>query len=146
MPSASRTSTFRPSWRLRRDPPTGTTWWAVDWDRRRNALEELRGATSSGKDRAELARSRSAPDALADGRAKLFLLHAGMEVRRSDRDLLLEGDYRPLAAAGPDAEHVFSFARTRAGRDAVTEAEHAADSIPLAALYADFPVALLVSQ
>jgi (1->4)-alpha-D-glucan 1-alpha-D-glucosylmutase len=155
----------------------------VDWDRRRNALEELRGAIASGRDRAELARQLSAPEVLADGRAKLLLLHAGLEVRRSEHALLLEGDYRPLAATGSDAERVFAFARTQGGRaavcaaprlvmdrlergggvlrldgelplpalprrwrDVVTRAEHTGEAISLAALYADFPIALLVSE
>jgi len=155
----------------------------VDWDRRRNALEELRGALASGKDRAELARGLAAPSALADGRAKLFLLHAGLEARRAQQALLLEGEYRPLAATGRDAERVFAFARTqgeraavcavprlvmdvlesRGGvlrldgelplpglpgrwRDVITGVEHTAGTIPLPALYADFPVALLLSE
>jgi (1->4)-alpha-D-glucan 1-alpha-D-glucosylmutase len=155
----------------------------VDWDRRRNALEELRGAIASGRDRAELARGLSAPEALADGRAKLLLLHAGLEVRRAEHALLLDGDYRPLAAGGRDADRVFAFARTHAGRaavcavprlvveplergggalrlegqlalpglprrwrDVVTGAVHAGDTLPLQALYADFPVVLLLSE
>jgi (1->4)-alpha-D-glucan 1-alpha-D-glucosylmutase len=155
----------------------------VDWDRRRHALEELRGELASGRERAEIARQLSAPEALADGRAKLFLLHAGLETRRAEHELLLRGAYRPLAAAGRDADHVFAFARIagervaicaaprlvmeplqrgggslrldgelrlpalpRRWRDVVSGVEHEGELIPLAALYADFPVALLLSQ
>jgi (1->4)-alpha-D-glucan 1-alpha-D-glucosylmutase len=155
----------------------------VDWDRRRQALEALEGELASGRERAAIARALADPAALPDGRAKLFLLRAGLEVRGTDRELLLEGDYAPLAATGRDADHVFAFARVRGGRaavcaaprlvlqslernagvlrldgvlplpglprrwrDAVTGACHAGEAIPLAALYADFPVALLVSE
>ncbi len=155
----------------------------VDWDRRRHALEALQGELASGRDRAALARALADPAALADGRAKLFLLHAGLQIRRSERELLLEGDYLPLAATGRDSDRVFAFARVRGGRaavcaaprlvlpslersggalrlegalplsglprrwrDVVTGAHHAGEGIPLSALYADFPVALLVSE
>ncbi|HYD42555.1 MAG TPA: malto-oligosyltrehalose synthase [Anaeromyxobacter sp.] len=155
----------------------------VDWDRRRQALETLRGELAAGSDRAALARALADPAALPDGRAKLFLLHAGLEARRTERELLLEGDYVPLAATGRDADHVFAFARVRGAkaavcaaprlvlhalernggtlrldgalplpglprrwRDVVTGAHHTGEALPLAALYADFPVALLVSE
>jgi (1->4)-alpha-D-glucan 1-alpha-D-glucosylmutase len=155
----------------------------VDWDRRRRALEELRGALAGGQDRAGLARALAEPAALADGRAKLLVLHAGLEVRKAERDLLLEGDYAPLAPGGRDGDRVFAFARARGGRaavcaaprlvlqalersggvlrldgalplpglprrwrDVVTGARHAGEAIPFAALYADFPVALLLSE
>ena len=156
----------------------------VDWDRRRNTLEELRGALSAGSDRAALARALCAPGALADGRAKLFLLSTGLVVRRAEQELLLEGGYLPLSALGSDAEHVFAFSRTlgeraaavcavprlvlgplergagrvrlegelplpgrpRRWRDALTGAEHQGAAISLAALFADFPVALLLSR
>jgi (1->4)-alpha-D-glucan 1-alpha-D-glucosylmutase len=84
----------------------------VDFDRRRRLLEELQAALGRGPEaRAALTRKLSAPDTLADGRAKLLLLHEGLHLRRAARDVLLRGEYRPLAAEGPLAEHVFAFAR-----------------------------------
>jgi (1->4)-alpha-D-glucan 1-alpha-D-glucosylmutase len=158
----------------------------VDYDRRRHALEELLGADAAAPDaRAALARRLAAPEALADGRAKLLLLHAGLRARASQRALFGSGGYLPLSADGPLAPHVFAFARQHEGsaavcavprlvrtlldrgegeprwegalalpeglagrrwRDAVTGAVHEGRSLPLARLYADFPVALLLAE
>jgi (1->4)-alpha-D-glucan 1-alpha-D-glucosylmutase len=155
----------------------------VDWDRRRHLLEELQGALLDPAGRAALARRLAAPGALAEGRAKLLLLHAGLHLRSGARALFLEGEYLPLAAEGPLSPHVFAFARVHGGRaavcavprlvlglinrgggrirwegtlplpglprrwrDAVTGAIHEGDALPLARLYADFPVSLLVSE
>ena len=92
----------------------------VDFDRRRRLLEELSGALGQGQEaRAALARDLSAPEALADGRAKLLLLRAGLHARASSRALFLEGEYRALAAEGPLAAHLFAFARVHAGKAAL---------------------------
>jgi (1->4)-alpha-D-glucan 1-alpha-D-glucosylmutase len=157
----------------------------VDFDRRRHALEELLGTRSADPEvRAALARRLTDRATLADGRAKLLLLHAGLHARAGARELFLSGAHLPLAAEGPLAAHVFAFGRAHEGaaavcavprlvrtlldrgegvprwegtlplaplgdrrwRDVVTGAVHEGPSIPLARLYADFPVALLLAD
>ena len=84
----------------------------VDFARRARALEELEAELAGGPEaRAALARRLSSPDALADGRAKLLLLRTALHLRQAMRDVFDEGDYRPLAADGPLARHVFAFSR-----------------------------------
>ncbi len=92
----------------------------VDWEARRSALAELEATLARGPGaRAALAREVSSREALPDGRAKLLLLREALRLRRADRALFLEGDYRPLEAEGPHAAHVFAFARSRGGRTLV---------------------------
>jgi (1->4)-alpha-D-glucan 1-alpha-D-glucosylmutase len=93
----------------------------VDWERRRALLagldEPLGGATLAGPGRPDqAARVGELLDAWPDGRIKLFLTAAGLRARRERPDVFLGGDYLPLDASGPHAEHVFAFAR-RAGSD-----------------------------
>jgi (1->4)-alpha-D-glucan 1-alpha-D-glucosylmutase len=159
----------------------------VDYDRRRQALEELLGSDAATPDaRAALARRLADPGTMTDGRAKLLLLHAGLRARGEARALFLSGSYLPLAAEGPLAPHVFAFGRAQEGRaavcavprlvrslldrspdrpsprwegelsltglesrrwrDVVTGAIHQGSTVPLARLYADFPVALLLAE
>jgi (1->4)-alpha-D-glucan 1-alpha-D-glucosylmutase len=157
----------------------------VDFPRREWLLGEIQAELAKGDEaRAALARRLSSPEALADGRAKLLLLHAGLHLRRRHRDLFLRADYRPLAAEGRHGRRVFAFARRHEGfavlcavprlilplldageggrirwegvlplgdlprrwRDAVTGRIHEGDTLPLDRLYADFPVAILVSE
>ncbi|WP_242395408.1 malto-oligosyltrehalose synthase [Anaeromyxobacter oryzisoli] len=89
----------------------------VDFDLRRRVLAELRAERAKGADAArELARRLSAPDALADGRAKLLLLHAALSFRRERPGFFLAAGYHPLSAQGPHAAHVLAFARVRGDR------------------------------
>jgi (1->4)-alpha-D-glucan 1-alpha-D-glucosylmutase len=157
----------------------------VDFAARARALEEIDRALDGGpRSRAALARELSSPDGLRDGRAKLLLLRAALHLRREQRRLFDEGDYRPLEAEGPLGSNVFAFVRGTPGRalvcavprlvlapleagggrirwegalalppglparwrDAVTGQTREGPSIPLAALFEDFPVALLVSE
>ncbi len=157
----------------------------VDFATRERALAELAEELGKGPEaRAALARRLSAPEALADGRAKLLLLHTALRLRQALRELFDAGDYRPLAAEGPLARHVFAFTRATPGRalvcavprlvlgpleagrgrigwegtlplhpglprrwrDAVTGATREGPALLLAELFADFPVALLVSE
>ncbi|ABS24533.1 malto-oligosyltrehalose synthase [Anaeromyxobacter sp. Fw109-5] len=160
----------------------------VDYALRAQTLEALRADLARGPAaRRDLARSVSAPETLADGRAKLLLLHAALHARREQRELFLAGDYRPAHAEGPHARSVFAFARAHAGnggraalcvvprlvlglleagggrirwegalevphglprrwRDVVTGARREGDALPLAELFEDFPVAVLVSE
>jgi (1->4)-alpha-D-glucan 1-alpha-D-glucosylmutase len=84
----------------------------VDFDARRRMLDDLRRRAAEGPaDRAALAAEVSRREALPDGRAKLLLLHAGLKLRRDDPDLFLAGEYVPLEAEGPLADHVVAFAR-----------------------------------
>jgi len=48
----------------------------------------------------------------ADGRIKLAMTQALLQLRHDYDDLLQRGAYEPLAVAGPHAEHVIAFART----------------------------------
>jgi (1->4)-alpha-D-glucan 1-alpha-D-glucosylmutase len=89
----------------------------VDFEARRQLLEELGGRASEGQgERAALAREVSRLDALGDGRAKLLLLREGLGLRREDRELFLRGEYLPLAAEGPHADRVIALARRLPGR------------------------------
>lgn len=53
-----------------------------------------------------------------DGRIKLFITACGLRFRRQHAALMLHGEYLPLAADGPGADHVVGFAR-RARADAL---------------------------
>lgn len=46
-----------------------------------------------------------------DGRIKLLVTTCGLRFRRQHAALLLDGDYTPLAAEGPQASQVVAFAR-----------------------------------
>ncbi len=47
------------------------------------------------------------------GNIKLFLTAAALRLRRRERELFLEGDYRPLSATGPAGSHLVALARSR---------------------------------
>ncbi len=84
----------------------------VDFTQRAKLLDELRRRVAEGpSERAALAREVSRPEALPDGRAKLLLLREGLCLRREHPDLLLQGEYLPLAAEGAQADRVVAFAR-----------------------------------
>jgi len=53
---------------------------------------------------------------LEDGRAKLFLTHSLLQLRRQHPGLFIHGDYLALDAAGPCAEHIVAFTRQHEGR------------------------------
>ncbi len=89
----------------------------VDYERRRRLLAELRERTASGKGLAALARELLG--SLEDGRAKLYVTMRALKERRDHPGLFATGEYVPLEAVGPRAEHVFAFARRQAERWAV---------------------------
>jgi (1->4)-alpha-D-glucan 1-alpha-D-glucosylmutase len=92
----------------------------VDFDRRRRVLEALDAALRAGPEaRAALARELAAPERLAGGEAKLHLLREGLRLRRTHREVFLEGSYVPLEAHGRHAAHVFAFARVLGDRAVV---------------------------
>jgi (1->4)-alpha-D-glucan 1-alpha-D-glucosylmutase len=118
----------------------------VDWAERRRLLAELQTAVATVTDRAALAH-----DLVKDrieGRAKLYVLHTGLAVRRAHRALFEAGAYRPLEARGAWAEHTCAFARTGGEGVAVTIiprllARRGVDALPLGPEYwADTRLAL----
>jgi (1->4)-alpha-D-glucan 1-alpha-D-glucosylmutase len=81
----------------------------VDWALRRRLLGDLERALEATSDRAgfafELFKNKD------DGRVKLFLIRGALAFRRRRSALFAAGDYRPLEARGPLAEHLCAFAR-----------------------------------
>jgi (1->4)-alpha-D-glucan 1-alpha-D-glucosylmutase len=87
----------------------------VDFGERRRLLAELQAA--AGGDR-----SRLAADLVAnwrDGRIKLYVTFQALNFRRQHEAMFQQGDYLPLTATGPAAEHLLSFARVHQGRAAI---------------------------
>ncbi|MFT3698066.1 MAG: alpha-amylase family glycosyl hydrolase [Kofleriaceae bacterium] len=102
------------------------------------------------------------------GAAKLHVVQRVLALRR-DRPALFEATYSALTAHGPGSERVFAFMRgkdllvavprlgdvnpetlfrvpTGTWRDALTDTTHSDGTIAAAALFATFPVALLVKE
>jgi (1->4)-alpha-D-glucan 1-alpha-D-glucosylmutase len=79
----------------------------VDYGRRRQLLDELmaRGAPTP-----ELA--RELVSSYADGRIKLHLTRIGLQMRRTDPQLFLDGTYAPLDGG----KHVIAFERARSNQ------------------------------
>ena len=82
----------------------------VDYGVRRELLDSFRqvlgdGARSAESLAAQLIRAPS------DGAIKLFVLSRLLFERRSNPDLYLHGDYFPLSAKGPKAEHIVAVER-----------------------------------
>jgi (1->4)-alpha-D-glucan 1-alpha-D-glucosylmutase len=72
----------------------------VDYNRRREMLAALQGATPNGLMRA-----------WPDGRIEMFLTQRVLRFRREHADLFQRGEYLPLRASGMFAESCISFAR-----------------------------------
>jgi (1->4)-alpha-D-glucan 1-alpha-D-glucosylmutase len=81
----------------------------VDFAARRRAVEEVGAAA----DRLVLARELR--DTWWDGRLKLYVTWALLQLRRERPLLMRVGGYEPLETAGTHAARVTAFARTRAG-------------------------------
>src|SRR5437899_12893161 len=81
----------------------------VDWALRRRLLDDLVAEIENTHDLAALARSLI--KSREDGRAKLYLIRQGLAFRRARAALFAHGEYRPLEARGPLAEHLCAFAR-----------------------------------
>jgi (1->4)-alpha-D-glucan 1-alpha-D-glucosylmutase len=84
----------------------------VDFQRRRQALDQLRPVIECAEQ--GLTRRDCLDDLLSrweDGRIKLFVMAAGLRVRRAHASMLLDGAYVPLVPEGPLADHVVAFAR-----------------------------------
>ncbi len=82
---------------------------AVDWPLRQNMLEELTRAVDTAPNLAAFAQDLVRRK--EDGRLKLYLMRQALACRRAHATLFGDGDYRPLEARGPLAEHVLGFAR-----------------------------------
>lgn len=87
---------------------------AVDYDRRRMLLRELRplldaaGGIHLGERVAAVAEML---DHWEDGRIKLFVTACGLRLRRMYADLFLHGGYAPVAAEPESGEHVVALLR-----------------------------------
>jgi (1->4)-alpha-D-glucan 1-alpha-D-glucosylmutase len=92
----------------------------IDFLLHQSLLESLEEPKSSGGAQIDLV--RELVENLSDGRAKLYLIHRALELRRSSPDLFAHGDYRPLPVEGAHAERLCAYARTHAGRSIVAVA------------------------
>ncbi|HEV8584764.1 MAG TPA: malto-oligosyltrehalose synthase [Methylomirabilota bacterium] len=90
----------------------------VDWALRRRLLGELERRLAAHGDRPGFAFELF--KAKEDGRVKLFLIREALGFRRARSALFAGGDYRPLEARGPLAEHGCAFARVGEGGAALT--------------------------
>lgn len=98
----------------------GTEFWdftLVDPDNRRNvdyglrqrALGDLQASLRDSPERSLVSAELLAT--AIDGRIKLFVHWAALEFRRRCPALFTTGDYQPVQAAGPRAEHLCAFLR-----------------------------------
>ena len=78
----------------------------VDFALRRGLLREMMDNAASTTTFA-----RSLWDSWTDGRIKLYVTWIGLQLRKQNPGLFLAGEYLPIAARGPLAEHVIAFAR-----------------------------------
>jgi len=90
----------------------------VDWELRRRLLHDVVKEIGGTQDLAGLA--RSLVETREDGRIKLYLTRQTLAFRRARALLFERGEYRPLEAQGPLAEHVCAFARVADGEVALT--------------------------
>jgi (1->4)-alpha-D-glucan 1-alpha-D-glucosylmutase len=86
----------------------------VDFERRRNLLDELRALAAMSDPADRSAGFRALLAAAPDGRAKLWVTWRALQLRREVGPMLWQAEYLPLAVRGEHAEHVVAFAR-RAG-------------------------------
>jgi (1->4)-alpha-D-glucan 1-alpha-D-glucosylmutase len=106
----------------------------VDWALRRRLLDylvkEIEGTQNLAGLALSLLKSRE------DGRVKLYVTRQILACRRARPALFERGEYRPLEAHGPLAEHVCAFARVDGGEVALTVlplhlAKRRIDELPL---------------
>jgi (1->4)-alpha-D-glucan 1-alpha-D-glucosylmutase len=74
----------------------------VDYERRREILAEIRGASQN---------LRSLLESINDGRAKLYLTWKVLQHRRAHEALFSDGEYIPARVSGEHANHLLAFAR-----------------------------------
>ena len=78
----------------------------VDFTARRAALAEIMSDTSKASGFA-----RELLTSWRDGRIKMYVTWIGLQLRRQNMRLFQEGEYVPVFARGPQADHVVAFAR-----------------------------------
>ena len=99
------------------DTYQGSEFWdfsLVDPDNRRPVDYPARARALAALDAAG-----SPPADLESPAAKLFAVSRGLRFRRGHADLFAAGDYVPVPARGPLANHLFAFLRTHGGRAAL---------------------------
>jgi (1->4)-alpha-D-glucan 1-alpha-D-glucosylmutase len=78
----------------------------VDFELRKTRLAEIAANTTSTRAFVqEMMRSWE------DGRIKQYITWTGLQLRKQNGSLLLRGEYIPVLAHGPQADHVIAFAR-----------------------------------
>jgi (1->4)-alpha-D-glucan 1-alpha-D-glucosylmutase len=84
---------------------------AVDYNRRQELLSHIeRVLSSEGEEKLRgLAELASSPE---DGRLKLYVVVAVLQMRSRYPDLFLSGGYEPLLTDGPNARHVVAYGRS----------------------------------
>ena len=91
----------------------------VDYETRDRLLDALiADAGARGRD----AIAAEVLETWQDGRVKLYLTHLLLSYRRAHPELFRTGDYVPLAAEGPGADHVVAFSRRDRGGSIVVVA------------------------
>jgi (1->4)-alpha-D-glucan 1-alpha-D-glucosylmutase len=90
----------------------------VDFAHRRRELELLISRIDASQNLGKLARELL--NQRENGRVKMFVTRQGLAFRRAHAALYRSGDYRPLEAAGPLAEHLCAFARVSSEAAAIT--------------------------
>lgn len=81
----------------------------VDFEALRRTVQGFREVSREGRE----ALARELWASREDGRIKQYVTWACLNLRRERRELFHAGDYRPLEASGPHAEHVVALARRR---------------------------------
>ena len=82
---------------------------AVDYDKRRAMLDEIRG--SLGPDGPDAGEARAMLDSIDDGRLKLYVIWRSLWLRARRPELFECSRYVPLSVVGARASHVCAFAR-----------------------------------
>ncbi|HEX6134940.1 MAG TPA: malto-oligosyltrehalose synthase [Longimicrobiales bacterium] len=88
----------------------------IDFAARRSLFDEV----ASLRDSPDPAPARALLTSWQDGRIKLLLTAHALRFRAMHRDVFEQGEYTPLPATGPEADHVFAFARRLNGRACIT--------------------------
>ncbi|MCC7410902.1 MAG: malto-oligosyltrehalose synthase [Gammaproteobacteria bacterium] len=103
----------------------------VDFEHRARLLDEVQSVAGiAAEERAAAVAGLLAT--VEDGRAKLYLVHCLLGLRRARERLFRDGAYLPLTVTGPAADRVVAFARAHVGRAVITVASrwHAREPSP----------------
>ncbi|MBI4863727.1 MAG: malto-oligosyltrehalose synthase [Candidatus Riflebacteria bacterium] len=116
----------------------------VDFEKRRQALDELARRATGGSEGASNLESlvRELAGEPGDGRVKLYVTWRCLRFRRKQPQLFTKGDYLPLPVEGDAADHVVAFVRRRHDSMAIVVAGRLFLSLSKAAGVApiDFPI------